>query len=276
MSDMSYIFDVQKTYKKVHQENISFRFRILKGLLFLLIFALFFELIFYFVILPSISSARIMLNLKGSSLSEKEVVAMMALDKDVKWINIDTLKIERELMNFPIVESAKVVKKFPDKLLVDVVERKAVAVSFANIEGNVLPLEIDKEGVVFRIGWSKKVPLLTIISGLKFQNPKVGMKLSYRLASLFNRLDFISKTHPILLTGISEIVIREKNFGDYDLILYPIHTKVKVFANKELTDQTLNRMMLILDLVNKGEVGKELEYLDIRGTNMVYKWKELK
>lgn len=275
MSDMSYVFEMPKTYDKVSQSSISFRFRILKGLLFLIIFALIFELIFYFVILPSISSARIMLNLQGSYLTEREVVSMMALGKDSKWINIDASKIEERLMSQPIVESATVSKKFPDKLLVDIVERHAVAVSFANIEGKILPLEIDKDGVVFRIGWNEKVPSLTIVSGLNFQNPRIGMKLNYKLVSLFNKLDVISKTNPILLSSISEIKIREKKFGDYDLVMYPIHAKVKVLANKDFTDKTLNRMMLVLDVIRSRKISKELEYVDIRGTNIVCKWKEL-
>lgn len=275
MSDASYVFDAQKIYAKTSQSSESFRFRILKGALFLIISALIFELVFYFVILPSISNARIMLNLNASSLTEREVVAMMKLNKDAKWINVDARKIEARLMDNALIEKASVSKRFPDKLLVDIVERQPVAVSFANIKGKVTPLEIDKEGVVFRIGWSEKVPLLTIISGLNFQNPKVGMKLSYKLVSLFNRLDAISKTNPILLSSISEIKIREKKFGDYDLIMYPIHTKVKVFTNKDFTDKTLNRMMLVLDIIHGEKVARELEYIDIRGTNVVYRWKEL-
>lgn len=275
MSDISYVFDVQKTYSKTFQPVESFRFRILKGSLFLIIFALIFELIFYFIILPSTSNARIMLNLNSSSITEREVVGMMALEKDIRWINIDASEIEERLMRQPIIESATVTKKFPDKLLVDVIERKPVAISFANISGETVPLEIDNEGFIFRIGWNEKIPLLTIVSGLNFQNPKVGMKLSYKLTSLFSRLDVISKTNPVLLSGISEIKIREKKFGDYDLIMYPINTKVKVFTNKDFDDKTLNRMMLVLDVIHGEKVARELEYIDIRGTNVVYKWKEL-
>lgn len=273
MSDISYVFDVQRT--KSFQRDESFRFRILRGLLFLLISALIFELVFYFLILPSISSARIMLNLNTSSLTEREVVDMIALNKDTKWINIDASKIEERLMSQALIEKAIVSKRFPDKLLVDIKERQPVAVSFAEISGEVIPLEIDKEGVIFRVGWNEKVPLLTIVSGLNFRAPKVGMRLSYKLTSLFNRLDVISKTNPILLSGISEIKIREKKFGDYDLIMYPIHTKVKVLTNKNFTEKTLSRMMLVLDVVHGEKVARELEYIDIRGANIVYKWKEL-
>ncbi|MGP1414399.1 MAG: cell division protein FtsQ/DivIB [Treponema sp.] len=275
MSDISYVFEVNKTYAKTFQDSDSLRFRILKSVLILILVALIFELIFYFIVLPSISNARIMLNLTGSSLTEREVVGMIGLNGETKWINIDASKIKESLMREPLVESVSVTKKFPDKLFVDVVERQPVAVSFVNIGGTTLPLEIDKEGVVFRIGWNEKVPLLTIVSGLNFQNPRVGMKLSYKLSSLFSRLDAISKTNPILLSGISEIKIREKKFGDYDLIMYPIHTKVKVFADKDFSDKTLSRMMLVLDIVHDETVSRELEYVDIRGTNVVYKWKEL-
>lgn len=273
MSDISYVFDRHGT--QALQGSVSFRFRILRGFLFLIILALIFELIFYFVILPSVSNARIMLDLNSLTLTEREVITMMALDKDTKWINIDASKVEQRLINEALIEKATVNKRFPDKLLVSVVERRPVAVSFANIEGKTIPLEIDKEGFIFRMGWNEKVSLLTIVSGLNFQNPKVGMKLNYKLTSLFNRLDVISKTNPVLLSGISEIKIREKKFGDYDLIMYPIRTKVKVFTNKEFTDKTLSRMMLVLDVIQEEKVAKELEYVDIRGINIVYKWKEL-
>ena len=77
-------------------------------------------------------------------------------------------------------------------------------------------------------------------------------------------------------TTVQEAIkIREKKFGDYDLIMYPIHTKVKVLTNKDFTDKTLSRMMLVLDVVHGEKVARELEYIDIRGTNIVYKWKEL-
>lgn len=282
MSDNSYTFNTPKgdTRKEYPYKNrrASLKFWLLKIVLIVILFALILEIAYYFIVLPLISSVKFIFNIEGQSITESEAMAMMNLTGKEKWGSLDSSKMAFLLKAQPVVEHAEVRKKFPDKVLVDIIERHPVAVSFANIGGSSVPLEIDKEGVIFRIGWNANTPFLTIVSGIDFQNPKLGMKMSYKLTSLFNNIDFIAREEPLLLSSVSEIKIQEKKYGDYELILYPSHKNIKVLASKEFSAKTLNRMVLVLDVINNNEEFMEdrLECIDIRGVNVVYKWKETK
>jgi len=275
-----YAFEMSKIenakYASYHKSKTSFAsHKILKLLMVLIIFALIIEIAYYFMILPITSTAKFVFEINASYLTEKEIKKIIGVEEGVKWSSIDSSNIASILKSYPLVEHVTVKKRFPDKVYISLTERRPIAVSFVNIDGSIVPLEIDKEGVVFRMGWQEKTSTLTILSGIEFQNPKIGMKVHHKLVSLFNRLDFISKSNPLLLAGISEVKVREKKYGDYDLVIYPTYSKIKVISNKELSENTLNRMILILDVLKTDVVAREIEYVDIRGANIVYKWKEI-
>ena len=280
MNDVPYAFEMSKIenakYASYHKSKTSFAsHKILKLLMVLIIFALIIEIAYYFMILPITSTAKFVFEINASYLTEKEIKKIIGVEEGVKWSSIDSSNIASILKSYPLVEHVTVKKRFPDKVYISLTERRPIAVSFVNIDGSIVPLEIDKEGVVFRMGWQEKTSTLTILSGIEFQNPKIGMKVHHKLVSLFNRLDFISKSNPLLLAGISEVKVREKKYGDYDLVIYPTYSKIKVISNKELSENTLNRMILILDVLKTDVVAREIEYVDIRGANIVYKWKEI-
>lgn len=280
MNDVPYAFEMSKIenakYASYHKSKTSFAsHKILKLLMVLIIFALIIEIAYYFMILPITSTAKFVFEINASYLTEKEIKKIIGVEEGVKWSSIDSSNIASILKSYPLVEHVAVKKRFPDKVYISLTERRPIAVSFVNIDGSIVPLEIDKEGVVFRMGWQEKTSTLTILSGIEFQNPKIGMKVHHKLVSLFNRLDFISKSNPLLLAGISEVKVREKKYGDYDLVIYPTYSKIKVISNKELSENTLNRMILILDVLKTDVVAREIEYVDIRGANIVYKWKEI-
>lgn len=255
-----------------NSSSSSLRIKALQAILVIILFALLLEAAYYFIILPLTARARFIFDLQATSITEAEALAMLGLKGDERWGTLDSSELAATLNSYPIVEAAYVTKKFPDKVMVRLIERHPVAVSFVNMGGKLLPLEIDKDGVIFRMGWRKDTSLCTIVSGLNFKNPKLGMKVNNQLLPLFKRLDFLHREKPVLLTSISEIKIREKKYGDYDLILYPAYKKVKVLSNKELSEKTLNRMLLTLDVISDERAEKGIEYIDIRGANIVYKW----
>lgn len=277
MSDPSYTYHSERQKHSMRKQGVvlPFRIRLLRVVLIIIVLALFLEASYYFIILPITATARFVFDLRDSSLTEPEVRRMLALQGDEKWGSLDSTELATTLNSYPIIEAAYVKKKFPDKIFLKIVERRPVAVSFVNMNGKLLPLEIDKDGVIFRMGWNENTSLFTIVSGLNFKNPKAGMKINYQLLPLFKRLDFLIREKPLLLTSISEIKIREKKHGDYDLVLYPTYKKVKVLSGKDLSEKTLNRMILTLDVVADERAEQEIDYIDIRGVNIVYKWKEM-
>lgn len=232
--------------------------------------ALFAEVVFYALILPATSSAVI--NVYGTeNLTTHEVLAIANLKGNVKWFSVDSFEVSKRLVSFPLVASVTVEKKFPDIVIIKITERKPVAISFAEIDGKTVPMEIDKYGVVFRIG-SYYVPKnLPIITGLIFNNPVEGMHINKKLAGLFRDLDILKKTTPVLLNEISEIKISPIKYGGYDLIIYPVKCNFSIVTNKQLTADSLKYIMLISDVIRDTGLDKKIEEVDVRGSSAVYK-----
>ena len=86
----------------------------------------------------------------------------------------------------------------------------------------------------------------------------------------------MQKKHPVLLNEISEIKIQPKKYGGYDLILYSVKSRLSVITNKFLTEESLQYMILILDVVKDINLEKNIIGIDLRGANAVYIKREAK
>jgi cell division protein FtsQ len=151
-----------------------------------------------------------------------------------------------------MVESARVVKRFPDRLSIFLEPRRAVAIALAEIGGADVPMYIDKYGVVFKIGNSAESAVeiegLPILSGLTFEHPAPGMRFPSAFLPLLEDISRISVSAPELLAPLSEIRLNRKAYDDFDLVLYPIHSSIRVRLEKNLTEDTLRYVMLMLDV----------------------------
>lgn len=248
---------------------------VIRVLIISLVLLLFVEAIYYAIILPYSSIAAI--NISGcSDLSSIEVKKLADLTNNTKWLSINSSEVSKRLVSYPGIASATVEKKFPDKVLINIVERKAVALAFTEVAGKTVPMEIDGYGVVFRIGSPIIQSNLPIITGLTFKNPSEGMQVNEKLSPLFLQLDILQKKHPLLLNEISEIKIQPKKYGGYDLVLYPLKSRVSVITNKFLTEESLQYMILILDVLKDVNLEKNIVGIDFRGGNAVYIKREAK
>ena len=243
--------------------------KLLIGLVFVVLAG---ELIFYFLILPAFSNANIIVS-GANDLTAIQIKQIAGLERSIRWISVNSSAVSKELILNPLIASAAVEKKFPDKVLINVEERIPVAVAFTEINGKTVPMEIDKTGVVFRIGNPILPKNLPVIGGLIFKNPKPGMQISSQLSNLFMGLDILQKKQPLLLNEVSEIKIREKKYGGYDLVIYPIKAKLSIITDKVLTEDNLRYMMLVVDVARELGMDDKVAEIDIRGTNAVYKKK---
>lgn len=243
--------------------------KLLIGLVFVVLAG---ELIFYFLILPAFSNANIIVS-GANDLTAIQIKQIAGLERPIRWISVNSSAVSKELILNPLIASAAVEKKFPDKVLINVEERIPVAVAFTEINGKTVPMEIDKTGVVFRIGNNLLPKNLPVIGGLIFKNPKPGMQISSQLSNFFMGLDILQKKQPLLLNEVSEIKIREKKYGGYDLVIYPIKAKLSIITDKVLTEDNLRYMMLVVDVARELGMDDKVAEIDIRGTNAVYKKK---
>lgn len=229
------------------------------------------EVLFYLVYVPATS--RVRLQIEGSaSLGYDEMCSLAGLSGFERWISFDSAAVASRLAANPLFSSVSVDRYFPDRVTIRVRERVPVAVALGTVDGRMVPFEIDQNGVAFRFGKTCSSGSLPLLTGLTFENPLPGMRLNSRLKPLLDDLARLELSHPDLLSSLSEIKIVEKTYGGYDLVLYPVHTPVRVRTDKALNQDALQYMMLVLDVVKDMEL--PVDEIDIRAGTVAYRIRE--
>ena len=186
------------------------------------------------------------------------------------WIKLQSTDVEAFFYDsFPLVESVSVKKSFPNKIFVNIEERIPVVSSIVLINGVSVPILIDRKGVVFQIGGNVAATNLPLLSGLNFSSIQPGVRLNEKLQPLMEKIAEISETNPSYLANVSEIKIVPKEYGSFDLVVYPINSKVRFLMDRNFDTQTLQCMMVALDVVKS--VDQNVYEMDLRYGSISYK-----
>jgi cell division protein FtsQ len=221
------------------------------------------ECIWLFVVSPCMPLSTVEVN-TFPGFDKAAVLALAGIGDGASFVTVNAGAAEKALAGHYLVESARVLKRFPDRLRIYLEPRRAVALSLAAVSGRVQPVYFDREGVIFQIGngdGSLVSPNLPILSGLVIEQPALGLRLPAALGSLLGDLEKIGASSPELLGAVSEIRINRKPFDGFDLILYPLHNPVKVRLENNLNEDTLRYVMLLLDVFRSTNPGsRELDF----------------
>jgi len=234
------------------------------------------ELIWFFGITPCMPLKTLTIN-ELPGLDRTTLLRAAGIDRESTFISVWPRSVEKALTQLPLVESARVVKHYPDSVSITVRRRTAVAMAFAQVQGRSTAVYFDHQGLVFALG--NDLPeartlgqTLPIISGIQFDQIRVGLRLPPNLVPLFEELDRISKNAPQLLALISEIKVQKKAYDGFELVLYPARQKIRVRTGPELNEQSLRYMMLVLDVL--ASKGIDADEIDFRTGTVAYRTKE--
>jgi cell division protein FtsQ len=242
----------------------QYALRVLAVILIVFIMA---ELAFYVIVVPLTS--RVDISITGTrNVGVDELCSLAGIAGNERWISFDTALVASRLASCPLFESVIVEKKFPDKVAITLVERKPVALAFGVLKGRTVPVEIDRNGIAFRVGSKLADTNLPLLTGLEFNEPIAGMRLNAQLKPLMKDIADIEMKNPALLASISEIGIVQKTYGGYDLMLYPVHVPVRVKTDRALNEDALQYMMLVLDVVE--DMALDIDEIDIRAGTVAY------
>ncbi|MDR1637884.1 MAG: FtsQ-type POTRA domain-containing protein [Treponema sp.] len=250
-----------------------------KGLKALIIAAtaiLLLELVWLLAVSPCMPLTKIeVLLIPG--MSREEILAAAGIGERSSYVSVNAAQAERSLENLYQVESARVIKRFPNAVKIVLIPRSAAGMSLARLDGRLTPVYFDRTGLVFKIGRGndemfRDLPQLPVISGLVFENPSLGTRLPALFGPLLSRLEAIRDVSPELLAAISEIRINRKAFDGFDLVLYPVHNPVRIRLEQDLNEASLRYVMLMLDVFASKH--SEIEEIDFRAETASYKEKE--
>ena len=222
------------------------------------------ELIWLFGISPFMPFSRIDI-VGNEGISRSEILARAGVTADLTFVSADVNAMEKSLMGIASLESARVFKRFPGSLRIVVQKRQPAASAFASLDGVTVPVLFDSQGVIYQIGGEKKHEFLSgvlpVISGLAIEEPFPGMKLPALFVPLLEEIEKISISDPALLATVSEIKINRRPYDSFDLILYPVHKKMRVRLS-ELSEEILRYTLLMVDVLSSNESG--IESFDFR------------
>ncbi|MDR3343868.1 MAG: FtsQ-type POTRA domain-containing protein [Treponema sp.] len=222
------------------------------------------ELLWLLVIIPGLPLSRV--EITGIPEMDKPLVLEKAgIGPRSSYLTVDSRRAERGIKTLYQIESVQVIKHFPNSVEIILKGRIAAAQSFAVIQGKVCPVLFDRQGLIFMIGPTgqhrdafQSVPIL---SGVMDTEPVLGIRLSPLFHALLVNLELIHTSAPELLATISEIRINRKAFDVYDLILYPVHSRIRVHVGAELNEDMLRYVMLILNVcVSRGDKIEEIDF----------------
>jgi cell division protein FtsQ len=245
---------VEKTEKKVNKVNLLKVLFIILGLLILA------EILIYTVLMPCLAPVKV--TYSGlETFSAQQISNYLEITPKLTWIQFDSAKAATKLAGNAVIENVVIEKRFPDQVFVNIVERKAAAVSLVNINGKTVPIQIDKNGVIFAVDRGMPNASVPLITGFSFESISEGMRLNGKLRPLMEQIAEIQSTNPEYFSVLSEIRVVPKDYGSYELELYPVHSRIKVITDRTLNLETLQYMMVVLDVFNSMQTNVTELYL---------------
>ena len=237
--------------------------KLLKTFIVLAVLALGAELVWLFGITPFRPFVRIDI-VSHAGLAREEIFRIAGIKESSSYFSTDVRAMEKALAGVSALETARVYKHFPDRLRIVLEGRRAVASALVSMDGSTVPVLFDSNGVIFRVGADENSLSgndgLPLISGLVIEKPFAGMKLPLVFVPFFKELEKIQISAPELLTAVSELRISSKSYEGYDLVLYPVHKKVRVRLS-ELNEDLLRYTLLMVDVLVANEPGtKDLDF----------------
>ena len=233
------------------------------------------EIIFQLFIAPEFAIKKIEIHCSNKfPLSNNDIIKLAELEGNLYYFSINTAQIKNKLLQHSLIKTAEVKKIFPGLLHIKLAERIPLGMALINSGGMTIPIVFDEEGVIFEIGKSVSDYRIPVISGLKFVEIKLGLKLPEELISYLSELKKLKETTPSLFEQISELKFVNKNNSGYEVLLYPLNTKVRVRTENIINDNLIKQIFVVLDIIEKNGLEAEMNELDFRAGQVVFKVKE--
>jgi cell division protein FtsQ len=228
------------------------------------------EGVLYLYLIPSMTPGRIVWS-GLSHYSEKEVTQILGPLARNTWMKFDREEAYSVLASVPGIEDVRIVKRFPDHIAIQIKERTPVALTFTTVGDHTVPVQIDKNGVLFPAigGDAESDNSIPLISGIPVENIPEGMRIPVRYRSLIDQITLISSLKQNYFAAVSEIHVVPKEYGSYELVLYPLHSRTRILTDRSLNVEALQYMMVMLDVVNSIE--PNVTEIDLRYGSVSYR-----
>ena len=268
--DKDYFLDNDMEEESEEDRKAKKKIRIIKIVFVVMCLLLVAEFCIIKFVKPAFSSPKITISGNEKYSAEEIATSLLAMDSST-WLDFDVRKAVGILSSEPGIENVIVEKQFPNKIFVTVTERKPVALTFVVQDGNTVPVQIDKNGVLFfdEDKTFENTNALPIVSGIPIDYLSNGMRIPKMYQPLMDQIARISENHKEYFAGISEICVIPNEFDNYELALISDQSKVRVITDRALNEDALKDMMVVLDVLKL--LDADVKEVDLRYKSVSYK-----
>lgn len=262
-----------KVENSTKDNSNSSKLKVLGIVFFVVLFLICIEFFVYKFFLPSVASPKITVS-GQKNYTPQEIASLLIPMNCTSWFDFDVEQAVSLICTESGIDDVIVEKSFPDKIYVNVIERKPVAITFVVEDGFSIPMQIDRSGVLFPLKDKSvlQTNVLPVISGLPIEHMASGMRIPPKYKTLMQQISNIQNKNANYFTSIAEICVIPKDSGNYELALIPVHSKIRVLTDRALNEDAIKYMMLVLDVVNL--LDTEVTEIDLRYGSVSCKIKE--
>jgi cell division protein FtsQ len=212
------------------------------------------------------------------ALEDSQVLALSGLQGTERWYAVSGPAVQKRLEANPLVHHARVEKVFPDTVRLTVWGREAAALVLATAGGRSLPVLVDGEGFLFKVGATSVDVDLPVVAGLTAGSMSLGAQLPPAYRALFASLAALRAGAPALFALISEVRVlpavepSATSPQDRDLLLYLTTSTVPIRLRGTVDATQVKYALMVLDLLSQQGVMKDIQELDFRGGDVVYRY----
>ncbi len=261
-------FEIKKSKPKKNKK--ADKFSMVKVFVAIFSILLICELCVYFLVVPCMEKVEIYFS-GLSSYTPQQMMKTIEPATDKTFLAFSSNEAQSLLMTVPGIEEVSIEKRFPNKIFIKVKEREPVAMTFVQDGDRTVSVQIDKNGVLFAANGStaKLDRTIPLISGIPVENIPEGMRIPQKYRALMEQIAQIQALSQKYFAAISEIQVIPKEYGNYELVLYPIHSRTRILTGRQLNEEALQYMMVALDVVNSLE--PNVAEIDLRYGSVSYR-----
>ncbi|MDR1894740.1 MAG: FtsQ-type POTRA domain-containing protein [Spirochaetales bacterium] len=251
--------------------------RFFKILICLFLAVIFCELCYHFVLAPRLVIRTIRIKAEeGITLSDQEILRLSGLTGTLSYLGVDISSAQNNLLRHPGVAQARIIKHFPDTLEILLHCRRPLGVALEGRQEGLIPLVFDDEGVVFKASWEDlgDYSNLPVISGVRFPDPRAGVKLPGDLIFFLKDLSQLKSGSPVLFDLISELKFIRKEGADFEVLVFLNNFRTRARIGSRISENLMKNMLMALDMAERENMSPLLEELDFRSSKIVFKMKE--
>ncbi len=133
---------------------------------------------------------------------------------------------------------------------------------------------VDDEGIIFKVGATSSDLDLPVVSGLTGGSMALGAQLPAPYRKLFGDLRAVRDRSPSLYGLISEVRVVSPGSDPaqgFDLLVYLTTSTVPVRTRGSIDESLLKYALMVLDLLSQQGIVGDIQELDFRGGDVVYK-----